>query len=174
MDDPELGDVITHSGGVPGYGSNMRWVRGRRTAVIALANSTYAPVTELTAQILDLIYKQGFIPDASPLAGEHVTSVAEPLVALVNEWDDSKADGLFADNVQLDEAYVRRRVTAESFRPITLDRVEVESEASGKAHCTDANGQRVEVSFSLAPIHPPRIQDYELKTTVPGTQGRTT
>jgi hypothetical protein len=55
-----------------------------------------------------------------------------------------------------------------------LDRVEVESEASGKAHCTDANGQRVEVSFSLAPIHPPRIQDYELKTTVPGTQGRTT
>jgi hypothetical protein len=58
---------------------------------------------------------------------------------------------------------MRRRVTAASFRPITLDRVEVESEAAGTAHCTDAKGQRVEVSFSLAPIQPPRIQDYEMK-----------
>ena len=88
--------------------------------------------------------------------------------------DDTKADELFADNVQLDEAYVRRRGTAEQFRPITLEAIEVESEASGKAHCTDANGQRVEVSFSLAPKQPPRIQHYEIKATVPGTQGRTT
>ena len=163
LDDPELGDVITHSGGVPGYGSNMRWVRGRRTAVIALANSTYAPVTELTARILDLVQQQGFIPDAPTRAGAFVTSVAAQLVALVNAWDDTKADELFADNVQLDEAYVRRRSTAEQFRPITLEAIEVESEASSKAHCTDASGERVEVSFSLAPIQPPRIQDYELK-----------
>jgi hypothetical protein len=162
MDDPELGDVITHSGGVPGYGSNMRWVRGRRTAVIALANSTYAPVTELTARILDLVNEQGFMPAAPPQNGEFVTSVAARLVALVNEWDDSRADGLFADNVQLDEAYVRRRTTAEKFAPIRLDQVEVESAASGKAHCTGADGQRVEVTFSLAPIQPPRVQDYEL------------
>jgi CubicO group peptidase (beta-lactamase class C family) len=163
MDDPEVGDVITHSGGVPGYGSNMRWVRGRRTGVIALANSTYAPVTELTARILDVVKEQGFIPDASPPSGDDIVDAAERLVELVNDWNDPAADELFADNVQLDEAYVRRHATAEQFAPITLDRVEVESEASGKAHCTDAKGERVEIHFSLAPIQPPSIQEYELK-----------
>ena len=32
LDETDLGDVITHSGGLPGYGSNMRWLRGRRTS----------------------------------------------------------------------------------------------------------------------------------------------
>ena len=89
----------------------------------------------------------------------------ERLVELVNDWSDAAADELFADNVQLDEAYVRRHATAEQFAPITLERVEVESEASGKAHCTDAEGKQIEISFSLAPIQPPRIQEYELKKT---------
>jgi hypothetical protein len=169
MDDPELGDVITHSGGVPGYGSNMRWVRGRRTAVIALANSTYAPVTELTARILELVQQQGFIPEVVPPTGEFVARAAEQLVGLINEWDNGRADELFADNVQLDESWVRRRATAEQFGPLQIDRVEVESESSGKAHCTNANGERIEVSFSLAPILPPRIQEYELKHTASDT-----
>ena len=52
-----------------------------------------------------------------------------------------------------------------SSTPITSERVEVESEASGKAHCTDAEGKQIEISFSLAPIQPPRIQEYELKKT---------
>jgi CubicO group peptidase (beta-lactamase class C family) len=163
MDDPELGDVITHSGGVPGYGSNMRWLRGRRTGVIALANSTYAPVTELTARMLALVAQQGFVLDATPPNGELVSSAATQLVALVNQWDDSKADELFADNVRLDESYARRRATAKQFSPITFDRVEIETEASGTAHCTDAEGQAIEISFSLAPIKPPKIQEYELQ-----------
>jgi hypothetical protein len=171
MDDPELGDVITHSGGVPGYGSNMRWMRGRRTGVIALANSTYAPVTELTARVLALVAQQGFVLDAIRPNGELVSSAATQLVALVNQWDDSKADDLFADNVQLDESYARRRATAKQFSPITLDRVEVETEASGTAHCTDAEGHAIEISFSLAPIEPPKIQEYELQRTRPVSGG---
>ena len=134
IDDPELGDVITHSGGVPGYGSNMRWVRGRRIGVIALANSTYAPVTELTARILDLVDQQGFMPDASLPTGEHIVDAAERLVALVNDWDDAGADELFADNVAHDEAYARRRATAEPFiadRPFAISVDPARDEAAG-------------------------------------------
>ena len=163
VDDPELGDVITHSGGVPGYGSNMRWVRGRRTAAIALANSTYAPVTELTALILDLVKQQGFIPDPTPPTDAHVSRAAARLVALLNDWDDRQADELFADNVQLDEAYIRRQATATRYKPITLQRVEVKNESSGNAHCTDTGGDALEISFMLAPFLPPKIQDYDIK-----------
>lgn len=163
MDDPELGDVITHSGGVPGYGSNMRWVRGRRTAVIALANATYAPVTELTAKVLDFVNKQGFIPAATPPTGEHVSRAAERLVALLNDWNDSDADHVFADNVQLDEAYVRRQAAARHHLPIALQSVEVESEAAGTAHCTTGDGEQIELTFSLAPVEPPQVQEYEIR-----------
>ena len=127
----------------------MRWVRGRRTGVIALANSTYAPVTELTARILDLVKQQGFILDATPPNGEFVSSAAAQLVALVNEWDDSKADELFADNVQLDECVreTTQRRRSSSARSRWID-VEVETEASGTAHCTDANGHSESRSVS--------------------------
>lgn len=168
LDDPELGDVITHSGGVPGYGSNMRWLRGRRAAVIALANSTYAPMTELTALILDLVQRQGFIPDAPTPKDAHVTSAAARLVALLDDWDDHAADDLFADNVQLDEAYIRRQATATRYKPITLVRVEVENAGSGTAHCTDGSGRAVEISFRLAPLLPPRIQQYEVSDSSEG------
>jgi CubicO group peptidase (beta-lactamase class C family) len=163
MDDPELGDVITHSGGVPGYGSNMRWVRGRRTGVIALANSTYAPVTELTARMLDLVTQQGFIRPATPPADEQVSRAAARLVALLNDWDDHTADELFADNVLLDESYLRRQSAATRYIPLTLAGVDVVNASSGTAVCSDADGERLEVSFSLAPLQPPRIQEYEIK-----------
>jgi CubicO group peptidase (beta-lactamase class C family) len=39
----QLGRMVTHSGGFPGYGSTMRWLPGRRVGVVALSNVTYAP-----------------------------------------------------------------------------------------------------------------------------------
>ena len=92
-----------------------------------------------------------------------MSSAAARLVALLNDWDDHAADELFADNVQLDEAYIRRQATATQYKPVTLDRVEVTNEASGTAHCVDSNGAPLEISVMLAPLLPPRIQDYEIK-----------
>ena len=175
LDDPELGDVITHSGGVPGYGSNMRWVRGQRTAVIALANSTYAPVTELTARILDLVQQQGFIPDPPTPAGGFVTSVAGQLVALVNALGRHQVR-----RVVRRQRAARRglRATPRHGRTVPTDhagsdRSPERSVRQGSLH--RRQGERIEVSFSLAPIQPPRIQDYELNgadRVVSGTQCR--
>src|SRR5699024_10585454 len=47
-----LGEVISHSGGYPGYGSFMLWHRDSGVGVVALANSKYAPVTPLSMQAL--------------------------------------------------------------------------------------------------------------------------
>ena len=164
LDEAGLGVVISHSGGLPGYGSNMRWLRGRRTGAIALSNVTYAPMTELTALILDLVTEQGFLPPAPEPSSELLDSLAPRLVALLNDWDDQHADSLFADNVVLDASYERRAAAARSLtanRSLAIDRIEVESAASATIHCTGATGCAVTVTFSIAPILPPRIQDYE-------------
>ncbi len=42
-DDRDVGSMIQHSGGLPGYGSNMSWFPGHRLALVSMANITYAP-----------------------------------------------------------------------------------------------------------------------------------
>ncbi len=44
FDDTRLGYLVSHSGGLPGYGSNMIWHPERQLALISLANITYAPM----------------------------------------------------------------------------------------------------------------------------------
>ena len=39
---PGLGRIVSHSGGYPGFGSNMRWHPATGIGIIALGNSTYA------------------------------------------------------------------------------------------------------------------------------------
>ena len=117
----------------------------------------------VTARILDLVKQQGFIPDPTPATDAYVSTAARRLVALLNDWDDRRADELFADNVQLDEAYIRRQSAATRYKPIALQRVGVKNESAGTAHCTDANGEALEISFMLAPILPPRIQEYDVE-----------
>ena len=43
-EDPAFGRVVSHSGGYPGFGSNMRWHPATGLAVIALGNGTYSPM----------------------------------------------------------------------------------------------------------------------------------
>ncbi len=47
---PDLGRVVSHSGGYPGFGSNMRWHPASGTGVIALGNSTYCAMMALAGR----------------------------------------------------------------------------------------------------------------------------
>ena len=51
-EDPSLGRVVSHSGGYPGFGTNMRWHPATGIGVIALGNGTYAPMSPLTGLVL--------------------------------------------------------------------------------------------------------------------------
>src|SRR6266566_3953235 len=50
---PARGRITSHSGGYPGFGSNMRWHPETGIGVIVLANSTYAAASTLAADLLD-------------------------------------------------------------------------------------------------------------------------
>ncbi len=51
-EDPAFGRVVSHSGGYPGFGSNMRWHPATGLAVIALGNGTYSPMYALAELVL--------------------------------------------------------------------------------------------------------------------------
>lgn len=164
-DDPDLGMLIAHSGGLPGYGSNMRWIAGRGVGAIALANVTYAPMADLTVRMLVALHAAGLLPPTPGEENGELRRVAERLVAVLTDWRDDAADAVFADNVPLDEPYDRRAAAARplgSRGPLTIAEVHATTRAAATATVHATDGSRWRLSFSLAPLTDAKVQEYTL------------
>jgi CubicO group peptidase (beta-lactamase class C family) len=173
-DDDLLGWVVSHSGGLPGYGSNMRWLAGRRVGVVALGNVMYAPMSELTLRMLKVLHDHEGLPRATAAgsgAGAEagivvLDDLARRLVHLLGDWTDSAATDLFADNVGLDESYERRAAraaeTVARLGTLRIGRISLSTAAAAEIHLADASGTTV-IEFDLAPIMPARIQAYSIE-----------
>ena len=158
----ERGPIISHSGGLPGYGSNMSWRPGRRLGVIALSNATYAPMTELGIHLLEIVSDQlgaaaWVRPVPTPLA-----AAAHNLVRLFAAWDDAVADRLFADNVEPDDSWARRRAVVEPLGPLTIVSLVAVNDARATVTCVGSDERQVNIAFSLSPDDAATIQEYEI------------
>lgn len=167
-DDAVLGPVVAHSGGLPGYGSNMRWIRGRGVGAIALANVTYAPMSTLTLKMLHDLHSDGSVPPPAPLVSPLLTGAATALVALLNDWDDVRAAALFADNVALDESLGRRAGAASTViarhGSLIVERIEATRSTSGVAHLRgSATEAPLQLELQLSPEATAPVQWYELR-----------
>ncbi len=167
-DDARHGRVVHHTGGLPGYGSNMRWLPDRRVAVIALANTTYAPMQPLTLRMLDRMAELDALPPAYGADPALLTAAAEGLVALLGRWDDEAAGRLFTDNVGLDDSFERRaaegwRLAADHPR-LRLLRVRAETATGGIAVVEGDDGAVIEIEIELSPTVPPLVQKYVIRT----------
>jgi CubicO group peptidase (beta-lactamase class C family) len=118
-EDQALGRVVSHSGGYPGFGSNMRWHPATGLAVIALGNGTYSPMYSLAELVLRALvtpsaaYHVALAPapgGAVPLTtGPPTVAAVDTVNALLKDWDDATADALFSENVALDRPYQERQ-----------------------------------------------------------------
>ncbi|MCH9276260.1 beta-lactamase family protein [Bifidobacterium amazonense] len=60
--DERFGDIAYHSGGYPGYGSNMRWHLDSGLGVVVLANGRYATPSVLAIRALSLLLEEASRP----------------------------------------------------------------------------------------------------------------
>ena len=167
-DDATLGTVIAHSGGLPGYGSNMRWISGRAVGAIALANVTYAPMSALTLQMLHVLHQRGDVPSRPHPDAPLLDDAINRLVTLLHEWDDGVAAELFADNVDLDESFERRAAQAGELTShhgrLLVERVVALRETSGEAILRGTTSDAtVRLDVQLSPEPRPRVQWYRLR-----------
>jgi len=178
-EDPSLGRVISHSGGYPGFGSNMRWHPATGIGVIALGNGTYAPMSPLTGLVLDALvpasgaYQVALAPAATAAARAGApwpqTLAAQQRVNhLLADWDDAAADALFTENVALDGPYNERRHTIglirERIGEFSADPART-AESDTPAHrrwwLTGKNGT-VQAQIQLSPEASPRVMSLTL------------
>ncbi|HEU5386409.1 MAG TPA: serine hydrolase domain-containing protein [Streptosporangiaceae bacterium] len=172
---PALGRIVSHSGGYPGFGSNMAWHPASGTGVIALGNSTYAAMAPLAARMLEAVVRQGeasahgpAVALGSPGPWPETLAAREAVSRLLRSWDDAEAQRLFSPNVALDAPFEERQ------RRITLVRERIGHfaddpdrplEFDTPAHCrwwlTGERGS-VQVQIQLSPERPPRVQSLTL------------
>jgi hypothetical protein len=184
-EDPALGRVVSHSGGYPGFGSNMRWHPATGVGVIALGNGTYAAMYALA----ELVLKPLLAPSAAyhvalaPAAPGAVSggpwpetlAAVDAVNELLHNWDDAAADALFTENVALDRPYPERRADLALLR----SRIGEFTVDPGRAAESDTPAHRrwwlkgergtVAAAIQLGPQRPPRVQS--LAFAIPPTPG---
>lgn len=177
----DLGEVVSHSGGYPGYGSFMVWHRDTGVGVVALANSKYAPATPLSMEALRILRRDHAellarrVPQPSPRALE----AAEALLAWLREDDPAIAEAWFADNMDLDVPREERRrrlasalatagLEASALAGLTARGARALSRAHLRWTLPGAEGAdaSVQVDLLLDPRHEARVQALDV-TAVP-------
>ena len=193
---PTFGRIVSHSGGYPGFGSNMRWHPASGTGVIALGNSTYSGMQPLAARLLDLVLRQAEPPDhgylvtlapvgngrdAGPGPWPATLTAQREVGELLRAWDDDTAARLFTPNVAQDAPFAERRHALALIRERIgdfRDDPDRRPEFDTPAHCRWwLAGERgvVQAQIQLNPELPPRVQSLTLAVPpAPGSPlGRT-
>jgi CubicO group peptidase (beta-lactamase class C family) len=155
--------VVAHSGGLPGFGSQMRWLPEYGVGIIAFGNLTYTGWTRTLDTALEILAKTGALQPRVIEPSPALTSAREEVASLIVKWDDAVADRIAAVNLFLDQSRDRRRAAIETLRAQIgactagsgFDRVE--NALRGDWTMTCERG-RVRVAITLAPTMPPKVQ----------------
>ncbi len=155
--------VVAHSGGLPGYGSQMRWLPEYGVGIIAFGNLRYTGWAASIDQALDALARTGALQPRVVQPSPALISARDAVSRLVAGWDDALAASIAADNLLLDESAERRRAAIDRLRqkvggctaPKSFDHVE--NALRGDWTMTCERG-RLQVAVTLAPTMPPKVQ----------------
>lgn len=173
VDDLRYGRIVGHSGGYPGFGSNMRWHPASGLGVIALTNHRYGPASLLARDLLNELLRTPAVPPRRITPNPATEEARDAVETLLASWDDAVATDLLAMNVELDEPVAARKAFVQQLRDRhgELSRDEGEAtESNTSYHLTwwlnGARGGRVRAEILLSPELPPKVQTFGL-TSVP-------
>lgn len=161
-----LGPHFTHSGGLPGYGSNVLFLPERGIAVFAFANVTYAGATPYVREAALQLVKSGAFPARAPAPSPQLQAAMTQLAAIYAAGDVMAGREVLAMNVLLDSdaahrnaeiAAIKRRLgSCQSPEPFSSDTA---MSATALFKCDRG---RLKAQLVLAPTTPATIQSYAL------------
>jgi CubicO group peptidase (beta-lactamase class C family) len=159
----DFGAIVAHSGGLPGYGSVMRWLPDYGVGIIAFGNRTYTGWGQVVGEAFDLLTKTGGLQPRAVRPSTALVEARDAVSKLVAGWDDALADKIAAENLFMDRSKDRRRKEIEDLRatvgscsaPTTFDVVENALRGQWTMACERG---KLEVAITLAPTMPPTVQ----------------
>lgn len=154
---------VAHSGGLPGFGSQMRWLPEYGVGIVALGNLTYTGWGGVIEQAFEALARTGGLTPRTPEPAPVLLDLRDRVSRLVDRWDDRLADSIAAMNLYLDESKDRRAAAIAKLRTAAGGSCrndgpfEVENALRGRWKMQCATGA-LRVSITLAPTEPARVQ----------------
>jgi CubicO group peptidase (beta-lactamase class C family) len=169
--------IVSHTGGLPGFGSIMIWLPDYGVGLVAFGNLTYTGWTGAATSALEALVKDAGLKPRQPAPSPALTETRDTVSRLVVHWDDRLADSIAAENLFLDTSKDRRRAEIERLRAAVgtctpgsgFDTVENALRGSWTMNCEKG---KLDVSITLAPTLPPTVQFLSVRPA-PATPPRT-
>ena len=169
----DFAHIVAHSGGLPGFGSLMRWYPEHGIGIIAFGNRTYSRWAGPAEEAVALMLKTGAMEPRVPQPSPSLVAQREAVSRLVLRWDDALADSLAAVNLFLDRSRDRRRAELATLQSQVgpcragngFDVVENPLRGQWTMPCERGS---LRVSITLAPTIPPAVQYLEVTPAAVG------
>ena len=159
--DCDLGWGVGHSGGFPGFGSNMAWLPEHGVGAFGMANLTYASPWKMVQEMLRVLHRTGGLEPRQAVPSRALTDASERVARLVDRWSDREAEAIAADNLFLDESLDRRREAINELRdglgPCEAEPIAARNALRGSFRMNCEAGW-LDVELTLAPTLPPSVQ----------------
>ena len=162
---------VAHGGGLPGYGSLMGWLPEHGVGLIAMSNRTYGGFGGLFGDILTALQKTGALQPRVVQPSPALLAAQADISQLIIKWDDALANRIAADNLFLDVPAATRKARWEALakdhgvcRPAKSIEPENALRGSWKMECDKG---WLDVSITLAPTMPPKVQLINIAPVMP-------
>ena len=167
----ELGHVVSHGGGLPGFGSHMRWLPDHGVGIIALGNLTYTSWGGVADRAIEAFRRTGALQPRMPQPAPVLLEMRDAVSQLIIKWDDGLAQKVAAVNLFLDESADRRRRQFEELRArhgacLSEPVFDAENALRGEWKMQCERGW-LQVAITLAPTLPPKVQYLAVRSVMP-------
>lgn len=162
---------VGHGGGLPGYGSLMRWLPDYGVGLIAMGNLTYGGFGGLFNDTLNALHRTGALQPRVVKPSPALLKAQADISQLIIKWDDALANRITADNFFLDSPLETRKSRWQALtkdhgtcRPATSIEPENALRGSWKMECERG---WLDVGITLAPTMPPKVQAIGIAPVMP-------
>ena len=158
---------LSHSGGLPGFGSNWVVMPDYGIGVVAFANRTYAPTAGINMRVLDTIIKIAGLKQRTIPTSAILEQRKNELLKILPDWSKAQQSGIFAENFFPDYPLdsLRKQATAlfaKAGKIISIKPMKPQNQLRG-TFVIEGEKLHIEVYFTLSPENPPLIQEYQMR-----------
>jgi hypothetical protein len=152
--DPELGRVLGHSGGLPGFGSNVIFSPDAGIGVFAFANVTYAGPEPTNMEAASRLFARGLWRPRPIPVSRALEAAARAIAEAYAAGDLALAQARFAPNLLADLPLADRNRALAEVRMLRgqgrLERIEPRHALAGRLHLACERGPVI-CDLALAP-----------------------
>ena len=158
---------ISHSGGLPGFGSQWSIMPDYGIGVVAFGNRTYSPISKVNLRVLDTLIKIAGLQPRQIVPSKILEQRKNELLKILPDWNNAEASGIFAENFFPDYPIdslkkQSKELYAKAGKIISIKELKPENQLRGSfiIECEKIN---IEIFFTLSPENPPLIQEYHIR-----------